>query len=223
MAAARVALVAGATGLVGRAVLARLLDADTGSNWSAVHAVGRKAPGVSHPKLIAHLASSFEGFACPAVDDVFIALGTTIKTAGSRQAFRAVDFDAVLAVARSARAAGATRLAIVSAMGADGDSSIFYNRTKGEVEAAVSLLGFESVVIVRPALLLGDRASLGQADRPGEKWATRLTGWLAPVLPLVPANYRPVQAANVAAAMVRAIASAKPGVRVMLSGELQPG
>ena len=106
-AAARVAVVAGATGLVGRAVLARLL-AD--NSYSAVHAVGRRAPDQQHPKLVLHLAKSFNDIELPPVDDVFIALGTTIKVAGSASAFRAVDFDAAAALARAARTAGALGL-----------------------------------------------------------------------------------------------------------------
>ena len=95
-AAARVAVVAGATGLVGQAVLARLL-AD--KSYSAVHSVGRRAPDQQHPKLVLHLAKSFSDIQLPPVDDVFIALGTTIKVAGSASAFRAIDFDAVVAIA----------------------------------------------------------------------------------------------------------------------------
>ena len=209
---------AGATGLVGQAVLALLLADKT---WSAVHTTGRRPPGVSHPKLVAHLIDDFAAFVSPAVDDVFIALGTTIKIAGSREAFRAVDFDAVLAVAKAARAAGARRLVLVSAMGANAGSSVFYSRTKGEIENAVMALGFDSVVIARPSLLVGDRTALQQPDRAGEKWALRLTGWLAPLLRFVPANYKPVAANDVALAMVDAVKHAQPGPLILLSGELQ--
>ncbi|MBC7650038.1 MAG: nucleoside-diphosphate sugar epimerase, partial [Vitreoscilla sp.] len=90
----RVALVAGATGLVGQAILSMLL-AD--SHYSAVHVVGRRAPDVQHPKLVVHISASLADWTCPAVDDVFIALGTTIKVAGSRAAFKAIDGDAVVA------------------------------------------------------------------------------------------------------------------------------
>jgi uncharacterized protein YbjT (DUF2867 family) len=143
-----VALVAGATGLVGRAVLARLL-AD--KRYSAVHCVGRRAPAQRDLKLAVHLTDSFSNFTAPQpVDDVFIALGTTIKTAGSRAAFRAVDFDAVLAVARAGRIAGATRLGVVSAMGADAHSAVFYSRVKGEAEEALLHLGFPTLVVLGP-------------------------------------------------------------------------
>ena len=213
-AAVRVGVVAGATGLVGRAVLARLL-AD--KSYSAVHVVGRRAPDQQHPKLIVHVVKSFSDIKLPPVDDVFIALGTTIKVAGGASAFRAVDFDAVVAVARAARSAGALRLGVVSAMGADSQSKIFYNRVKGEMESAVATLGFDTVVIARPSLLAGDRGSLMQAARPAEKMALWAVGLFKP---LIPANYRPVEASQVAHALVNALKSARAGHRVLLSSEL---
>ncbi len=210
---------AGATGLVGRAVLARLL-AD--KQYSAVHCVGRRAPFAAQdapqPKLVAHITDSFSDFVAPRVDDVFIALGTTIKVAGSREAFRAVDFDAVLAVARAGLAAGARRIAVVSAMGASSQSPVFYNRVKGEMEAAVSALGFDTVVIVRPSLLAGDRDSLSQAQRLGEKLALGAARWLNPLLP---ADYRSVDANQVAGAMVSTLQTAGAGPHVLLSGALR--
>ncbi|MDB5930951.1 MAG: NAD-dependent epimerase/dehydratase [Polaromonas sp.] len=149
---------------------------------------------------------------------MFIALGTTLKLAGSRQAFRALDLDAVVALARAGRAAGATRLGVVSAMGADSRSPVFYNRVKGEMEAAVGALGFETLVIARPSLLAGDRASLSQPARPAERWAQRV---LAFFHPLVPAHYRPVQADAVAGALVNRLQTAGPGRHVVLSDNLR--
>ena len=212
-------MVAGATGLVGQAVLALLL-AD--KRYSKVHAVGRRAPGVQHAKLVVHVVKAFDdlhlNLLLPPADDVFIALGTTIKTAGSQAAFRAVDFDAVLAVAQAGRAAGATRLGVVSAMGADSQSSIFYNRVKGDMEAAVAALGYRTVVIARPALLLGDRAALDQSQRAGESLAAKFAPWLSPLLP---ANYRPVEAAQVARALVGTLHTSPDALHVLLSGEIR--
>ena len=153
-----------------------------------------------------------------AIDDVYIALGTTIKVAGSEEAFRAVDLDLVVAIARRAREAGARRLAVVSALGADRRSCVFYSRVKGEMEEAVTALGYESIVLARPALLLGDRESLGQPTRAGEVWAAR---WLGPVLPLLPAGVRPIGATTVATALVAALDQAAPGTRVLSSADLQ--
>ena len=96
----------------------------------------------------------------PAAQEAYCCLGTTIKVAGSPEAFRAVDLDAVLAFARAAQRAGATRLAVVSALGADPASRILYNRTKGEMEHALRDLGFSSLVIARPSLLAGNRRAL---------------------------------------------------------------
>ncbi|HYW56651.1 MAG TPA: epimerase [Polaromonas sp.] len=169
---------------------------------------------------MAHVTDSLSGFVPPAVNDVFIALGTTIKTAGSQQAFRAVDFDAVVALAQSARAAGATRIGIVSAMGADARSTVFYNRVKGEMEEAVVQMGYEAVIFARPSLLKGDREALAQSTRPGEKAAL-----VAMTLfkPLIPANYRAIAAADVANALVSAVDSGPTGNHVLLSGAMQPG
>ncbi|MDP1566252.1 MAG: epimerase [Polaromonas sp.] len=181
--------------------------------------MGRRQPGVTHPKLQVHLSADFATFQPPPVDDVFIALGTTIKVAGSQPAFRAVDFEAVLAVARSARAAGARRLGVVSAMGASATSGVFYNRIKGEMEEAVGQLGYDSVVLARPSLLSGDRSSLAQPQRAAEKVAATAMRLLKP---LTPANYRAIAAEHVAAALVNSLLASPPGRTVLLSGDMQP-
>lgn len=213
--ATRVALVAGATGLVGQAILALLLP-DT--RYSAVHVVGRRAPAVQHPKLVVHISASLTDWACPAVDDVFIALGTTIKAAGSKAAFKAIDGDAVVTIAAAAKAAGATRLAVVSAMGASPLSGVFYNQVKGEMEVAVGALGFEALVIARPSLLSGDRDALEQPERVAEKLSLVAFRWLKP---LIPANYRSIKASSVAQAMVITLQTAGASQRVLLSGDMQ--
>ena len=211
----RTALVAGATGLIGKAVLTLLL-AD--ARYTSVHVVGRRAPDVKHPKLLVHISASLVDWACPAVDDVFIALGTTIKVAGSKAAFKAIDSDAVVAIAAAARAEGATRLAVVSAMGANPQSGVFYNRVKGEMEAGVAKLGFTTLVIARPALLAGDRNALKQPERVFEKLSLVAFKWFNP---LIPANYRSIQASSVAQAMCIAVQTAAGGQHVLLSGDMQ--
>ncbi len=202
------ALLAGATGLVGRELAAGLaLNAE----YDAVHVLVRREVSelTSVPKFVLHVVSFDALPALPAADDVYIALGTTIKVAGSQEAFRRVDHDYVVAVARAARSGGARRLGVVSALGADAKSRIFYNRVKGEMEAAVSELGYDSVVIAHPSLLLGDREALGQPARSGEVWSRRL---FEPMSGLVPAKVRPVRASAVAAALIRAVQAAPPGV-----------
>ena len=165
-----------------------------------------------------HLTDSFSEFVAPPVDEVFIALGTTLKVAGGREAFRAVDYEAVLAVARAGLAAGARHVGVVSAMGANSQSAFFYNLVKGDMEAALSALGFDTVVIARPSLLAGDRGSLKQAQRLGEKLALGAAQWLNPLLP---ANYRSISAEQVAHTLVDTLQSTGAGQHVLLSGELQ--
>lgn len=219
---ARVAVVAGATGMVGRAVLARL-TADKTSAYAAVHTLGRRAPelpaGAPSARLVSHLCQSLLDAEVPPADDMFIALGTTISVAGSQAAFRALDLDAVLALARAARAAGVRRLGVVSAMGADAKSKVFYNRVKGEMEQAVSALGFDTVVIARPSLLDGERDALGQPTRRGEQLALKVMRLLKP---LIPRNYRAISDAHVAKALVEAVLAGRPGVQILLSGHMQP-
>jgi uncharacterized protein YbjT (DUF2867 family) len=188
-----------------------------------VHCIGRRAPPLAHAKLTAHTAdisapSALDGLALPPLTDVYIALGTTIKVAGSQAAFRAVDFDAVVAVAQAGRSSGAINLGVVSAMGASIRSGVFYNRVKGEMEAAVSALGYPCTVIARPALIDGDRASLQQAGRAGEGLALVAMRWLAP---LTPANYRVIGASRIARALHAGVKAGRPGVQVLLSGALQ--
>ena len=221
VAPARVAVVAGATGMVGRAVLARL-TADKTSAYAAVHTLGRRAPelpaGAPSARLVSHVSQSLLEVKLPPADDMFIALGTTIAVAGSQAAFRAIDLDAVLALARAARGAGVRRLGVVSAMGADAKSQVFYSRVKGEMELAVSALGFDTVVIARPSLLDGERNALGQPTRRGEQLALQVMRLLKP---LIPRNYRAISDALVAKALVEAVQAGRPGVQILLSGQMQ--
>jgi uncharacterized protein YbjT (DUF2867 family) len=211
----RVVMVAGATGLVGRAVVAAL-TAD--KRYRSIHLVGRRAPALHDARVRFHAVDFAHLPALPPADDLYIALGTTIKVAGSQAAFQAVDHDAVLALARQARACGTRRLALVSAMGADARSRIFYNRVKGETEDALRALGFTTLVIARPSMLDGDRASLAQAERLGERLGLALMRGLKP---LIPANYRAIDAQDVARAMVQAMTDGGMGNRTLLSGQMQ--
>ena len=212
-------LLAGASGLVGRALLDVLLA--PGRSERVAVLARRPLPGerARDPRLSVRIGE-LPALAADAtgVRDVYIALGTTIKVAGSEAAFRAVDHDLVVDIARAARGAGARRLGVVSALGADKRSRVFYNRVKGEAEDALAALGYESLVIARPSLLIGDRAALGQPTRRGEVLAARLLG---PVLSWVPASVRPIEATTVAAALVAALEQGTPGTRVLLSAELQ--
>ena len=211
---AAAALLAGATGLVGGELLA-LLRTDA----APLHAFVRRPSVLTRDTRVREHVVDFAALpALPAARDAYCALGTTMRTAGSQAAFRAVDFDAVLAFARAAKAAGVERFAVVSSLGASATAPAFYNRVKGEMEAALTALGFQSLVIARPSLLAGDRAALGQPLRFGERLALAATG---PVARLIPAAWRPITAATVARALVRALAQAQPGHRIVESAALQ--
>lgn len=209
----RTALVAGASGLVGGHLLDTLLESPL---YREVHSLGRRALPREHPTLRQHTVdfARLDEVPLPPADDAFCGLGTTIKKAGSQEAFRAVDYDAVLAFARAARKAGAKRFLVVTALGADPRSRVFYNRVKGEVEEALKGLGFESLVIVRPSLLLGERAE----RRPGEHAAIVLSKVLGPLLR--PLASRPIEARTVARALHTLAREAPAGTRVVPSGEL---
>lgn len=201
-------LIAGASGLVGHFLLQALLADAT---LAEVHALCRRELPIRHPKLIVHRVDFAALPPLPAVDEVYLALGTTIRDAGSQAAFRALDFTANLAVARASVAAGARRIALVSAAGANPHSRVFYNRVKGELEAALAELATDALLIARPALLLGDRAALGQRTRLLERLSAGLFGLLGP---LMPPGLRPVSAQRVA----QALSTALPGAsgRVIL-------
>lgn len=208
----KVAVVAGGTGLVGRECL-RLLSNDT--EFSEVRALVRRPlpSGHSLPRIrectadFDRLGEHAEWFRA---ECVFCALGTTIKKAGSREAFRHIDYDYPLAIAKLAREQGARHFLVVSAQGADPDSRIFYSRVKGELEIALRTLGYPSLTIARPSLLLGDRGEF----RLGEEVGKRLA-WL------FPPRARPVRASQVAAALVRAAHSPVPGVQILENTDLQ--
>ena len=208
----RHAFVAGATGLVGRRLVHLLLDdADT----SSVIALTRRPLAIPHPKLVEAVIDfdHLRDFVLPPVDDYYCCLGTTIKQAGSKEAFRDVDLVYPVTLARMALAAGATRCFVVSAMGADPRSRVFYNRVKGELEAELARLPFVTNVVVRPSLLVGARAEF----RAGERVALAL---LRPLSPLLPARYRPVSANVVARALLVCAKSAMPGRTVVESDAL---
>jgi len=210
--AGRRVLLVGATGLVGGGCLA-LLAAD--KTVASVTAPVRRVPKASsgYGPEVHFVKVDFERLeAQPAlfsVDQVVCALGTTIKQAGSRVAFRRVDFDYPLAIARLAREAGARHFLLVSALGADPKSAVFYSRVKGELEQAILALDYPAVTIVRPSLLLGDRREF----RLGEEIAKRFA-WATP------RKYRPVAARAVAAALVAAAREDRAGRRIIESEQI---
>ena len=205
-------LLAGATGLVGRHAL-RLALAD--ARVTTVVALARK-PLPAHPKLIAPFID-FDALVPDATwwraDAVICVLGTTMKVAASQEAFRRVDLDYPLMVARLARAAGTPAYVLNSAAGADPASRFFYNRVKGELERELATLGFASLTQVRPGLIGGERESV----RAGEAALAFVLGALAPVLP---ARWRINPAERIAQALLEAALAARPGVHIVTSDKL---
>jgi len=213
--ARRTALLAGATGLVGGHLL-RLLLADDA--YQKVTILARRGLPLTNPKLQQRLID-FDHLAdldAPKVDDVFCCLGTTIKKAGSQEAFRKVDLGYVEALARIAARAGAKQFLLVSAIGADAKSRVFYSRVKGETEAAVQAVGFAGTHIFRPSMLLGDRAE----SRILERLGTPLMRAVAFAMVRPRRRARPIAAADVAAAMVKVAKKARPGAHVYTYGEM---
>ena len=205
--AVRTALVAGATGAVGNALLERLL-AD--ARYGQVKVLTRRPLAQSHPKLES-LALDDKGPALLgaklAADDVFCCLGTTLKKAGSKAAFERVDYHLVLELARAARAQGAEQFLVVSSVGASLKASSFYLRVKARMEQAVQELGYNSSHVLRPSLLIAAR----QESRPGERLAQKLAPLFSPLLAGKLAIYRAVPAADVATAMVTLALRRSPG------------
>ncbi|MCO8162909.1 oxidoreductase [Pseudomonas sp. 21LCFQ010] len=201
-------LLAGATGLTGEHLLDRLLNEPTVSRVLAP----TRRPLVKHPHLenpigdLAGLLPQLDG----RVDIAFCCLGTTIKQAGSQDAFRAVDLDLVLAFAARARALGARHLLVISAIGADPKSSVFYNRIKGEMEQALQAQHWPQLTIARPSLLVG--------NRPETRWAEQLA---APIAKLLPGKYGAIEACSLARALWRLALEEQDGVRIVESDELR--
>lgn len=209
----RVVLLAGATGLVGGQILQLLLN---DPEVAVIHVLSRRPLGISHRKLQVHLVDFNSLPPLPHADELYLALGTTIKVAGSKAAFRAVDFITNLAIAQAAISAGVSRIGLVSAGGANAKSSIFYPRIKGELEEALKALPCTTLVIAQPSILLDYRRGLGQPIRLGEIISIPLAKLLAPLLP---AAYKPVKPLAVAQALMKTVSTAE-GVVVLNSQQL---
>ena len=211
----KTAIIAGHTGLVGKQLLTLLLEDET---YSKVIAVGRRELQIEHPKLQQKVVD-FDNLHIdtPEINDVFCCLGTTIKAAGSKEKFRLVDFQYPVSLGTYCLKRGAASYSLVTAMGADNKSKIFYNKVKGEVEETVGNLGYAKVDIYRPSMLLGSR----QESRLGEtvgKNVMLVFGFLF-IGPLK--NYKAVESSKVARAMLHFACIASSGIKVHLSGEIQ--
>ena len=206
------ALVIGGTGLVGRYLLSELLE---NGSYKKVVVLTRSLINLSHPNLEQKIVDfdSIDriGFS---VDDVYCCLGTTIRKAGSKEAFIKVDLDYPIKIAELALEAGASSFGIVTSMGADAASRYFYNQVKGKVEEKLSSLGYGRLLVLRPSLLLGDR----KEKRFGEAFGKLFMKVFSFLIPL---NYKAVHGKKVARAMRVNMEGSNSGVEVLSSGAIQ--
>lgn len=209
----KIALVAGATGLIGKQLLELLL---MDPYYAKVKAISRKPLEVVNPKL-ENIVVDFDRLSENKgldADDVFCCLGTTIKIAKTKEAFRKVDYEYPLALARTANAQGASQFLLVSALGADKNSSIFYNKVKGEVEEAIGQVSYKAIHIFQPSLLLGDR----KEERAGEGAATAFFNFFGF---LIPKKYKAIDSLKVARAMISKAKKNESGLYIHESREMQ--
>jgi len=196
----RSVLVAGPTGLIGGTVLDQLLLDD---RFERVIALTRRPLERSHPRLQHWVASGSDllsALRADQVDIVHCCLGTTIRAAGSQAAFRHVDHDLVIGLGEWAKATGATVFCVVSAIGADASSGIFYNRVKGEMERDLKVLGLPALHIFQPSFLVGPREEV----RVGERIGVVAMKLVAPLMIGSLARYRPMPHDILARAMINA-------------------
>lgn len=214
----KVALVFGASGLVGSQVLPRLLDHDA---YDRVITFGRSDLDFVHDKLEHHTidfdkiidyAHLIKG------DDLYCCVGTTRKKAGSKEAFRKVDFDYCVEIAQFAHVNQVSQLLMISTVGANPKSLFFYNQVKGELEQALQKLDFWALRILQPSYLLGLKEDeFHFADEAG-KLVTKL---MDNILEDKLLNYRPITAANVAQAMIKLAQGLDKGTHVYSSNEIR--
>lgn len=208
----KTALVVGATGLIGHQLVTQLVNS---SLYNKIRVLVRKSLNWQHPRL-QEIIVDFDqpnGLLMQA-DDIFCCLGTTRKKAGSKEGFRKVDYQYPLDIARLGRANGASQFAIVTSMGANPNSSFFYNQVKGEIERDLALLDYPTLLIFRPSLLLGNRGDFRLGEKIGEGFM-RLFG------PILPTQYQAIDSSKVVNAMITTAQQPRPGVHVFESGQLQ--
>ncbi|MEH7081835.1 oxidoreductase [Neobacillus drentensis] len=213
----KTALILGATGLVGNELVKILIQQ---KNYEKIHLLVRR-PMVSHDPLCEVHVVDFEQLHTYRelfqVTDVFCCLGTTIKKAKSKEAFRKVDYEYPVEAAKIAKRSEVEKFLIITAMGSNAKSSIFYNRVKGEVEESLDNLSLPSVHIFRPSLLLGDRKEF----RFGEKIAAK-TSAIINVLMVGPLRtYKAIEAKNVATAMAVVARVGKSGMNIYPSDKIE--
>ena len=210
------ALIAGATGLVGNELLQQLIR---GRQYHTISILSRHEVETSSKRVETIIVDydTLNDEQIPEVDDVFCCLGTTMNKAGSKDAFRKVDHDYPLRVAEITHRKGAQQYLLVSAMGADDSSYIFYNRVKGDVEAAIARLSFEAFHVFRPSMLLGERTE----TRIGEQIGQVIMQGVAPLMVGGLKKYQAIPAETVAEAMVHVARKELSGTYVFESDKIQ--
>lgn len=201
----------GATGLIGQHLLTLLLADD---EVSAITCISRRPLDVKADKLssvVTPLNKLQEHPQAFQSDQLICCLGTTIKTAGSKAAFRQVDYDYVCEAAQLAHQQGASQMQVVSAVGANSGSPLFYNKVKGEMELTLGKIGFDGLHIIRPSLLLGERAERRWAEDLSKPFSRALSSLLVGSLK----RYQPVYAADVAKKMLGICKQSSTGVNII--------
>jgi uncharacterized protein YbjT (DUF2867 family) len=213
----KTALIAGATGLTGTELLKLLINDES---YTRIHVISRRIPDLQSPKIIHHPALFNQLDELPiqqSIDEVYCTLGTTIKKAGTKAAFREVDFDAVVNLACWAKKVDVSRFVVISSIGANASSKNFYLRTKGQMETIVKQVNLNSLIIVRPSLLTGKRKETRTAERIAELVTFAITPFMVGKL----RKYRPISAFKVALAM-KSLAQSKFGdTYIIESDELE--
>jgi uncharacterized protein YbjT (DUF2867 family) len=202
------AIIAGVTGLVGNLCLEKLHAKQL---YNKITAVTRKTlrPSILGVENVVINFDEIEKYSNQLTGDhAFCALGTTIHKAGSKEAFRKVDFEYALRFANIAKQNGAQKFILVSAIGADANSNIFYSKVKGELESELEKLGFDSLIIMQPSLLLGDRKELraGEIIGKGLSLVTNFALW-GPL-----EKYKAIEAETVAESMIHYASAPTPKV-----------
>jgi uncharacterized protein YbjT (DUF2867 family) len=206
--------IAGATGLTGGLCLHRLLATP---EVDKIIAIGRRPTGVQHEKIKEVILVNGQLTESITADAFICCLGTTIAKAGSQKAFAEVDYELPLYLAKMLHHSGCQTAAIISSMGANPTSPIFYNRTKGQMEENMRNIGFDSLALLRPSIISGHR----KETRIGEKLGVGLMKITGPLLQGRFKNFRAIKASNIAAALVKAIKNPKPGTTVYLSEKVK--
>ncbi|MBA3899968.1 MAG: oxidoreductase [Bacteroidetes bacterium] len=214
---AKTALIAGASGLTGSHCLDFLLNNDA---YDKVISIGRNELKANHPKLeqiITDFSDLKEILPGLKADDVFCCLGTTIKKAGSKEAFKKVDYEYPLLIAKLAKANGAKGFHFVSAIGASADSFFFYSQVKGELEEEIMKVDFENANILRPSILDGDR----KESRPAEKIGLMAAKFISPLLVGSFSKFKPTKAKAVGYVMVEMATKGIKGLSIIESDQIE--